>query len=281
LDVAEVTSSARVWARAGGPCAVSVSIASIACAALAVAAGLAFVLAPATLAAASTHRSTTTTTNATSTTSTTSSPTPTTAPLSPAEKWLVKAFGAEVKLGSVHVDGSIEQNKTKTQLHLLVNGDGEGGGTFTQGGYPIQIKRVGTLLYFDASKKFWSTHATAAQAKRYGGKWIEVSALDSRFVSFVQFLDAADLVQGLFQGHHSPLELSHSSRLDGRKMIVIKDVETANGKTATGLMYVSAKGTPYVYRIVDDTPGETSTLNFSGYGKPVSITVPAEAVNLT
>jgi hypothetical protein len=245
---------------------------------LALALASAVVLALASPASASTHKSTTTTTKATTTASPGSS---TTAAPSPADKVLVEAIGAEVRVGSVHVSGNIQQGKTSIKLNLLVNGDGEGGGTFQQGGYPIQLKRVGTLLYFNAPKKFWSTHATETQAKAYGGKWIEVSALDERFISFVQFLDAADLTQAVFQGHHNPLTIAHSATIDGRKMIVIKDVETTNGKKSTGLMYISAKGTPYVYRIVDNTPGETSTLNFSSYGKPVSITVPAEAINLT
>jgi hypothetical protein len=232
-------------------------------------------LALASPASARTHKSTTTTTTITSSGSST------TAAMSPADKELIEAIGAEVKVGSVHVTGSIQQGKTTIKLNLVVNGDGEGGGTFLQGGYPIQLKRVGTLLYFNAPKQFWAAHATAAQAKAYGGKWIEVSALDERFISFVQFLDAADLTQAVFQGHRNPLTLTHPATIDGRKMIVIKDVETADGKRSTGLMYVSATGTPYVYRIVDDTSGETSTLNFNSYGKPVSIVVPAEAINLT
>jgi hypothetical protein len=231
---------------------------------------------PAPPASARTDKSTTTTTK-----TTTAPASSTTSGVSPADRELIEAIGAEVKVGSVHVTGSIQQGKTTIKLNLVVNGDGEGGGTFLQGGYPIQLKRVGTLLYFNAPKQFWATHATAAQAKAYGGKWIEVSALDERFISFVQFLDAADLTQAVFQGHRNPLTLTRPATIDGRKMIVIKDVETANGKRSTGLMYVSATGTPYVYRIVDDTSGETSTLNFNSYGKPVSIVVPAEAINLT
>jgi hypothetical protein len=64
-------------------------------------------------------------------------------------------------------------------------------------------------------------------------------------------------------------------------MVVIKDVETTNGTKATGLMFVAATGTPLVYRIVDKTPGDTSPLNLSSYGTPVSITVPDEVINLT
>ena len=261
--MAGLTSTRLVRAPVGGPCGALLALAT----ASTLAVTLALAAAPPT--SADIDNSTTTITSVASTAA------------SPADTWLTEAIGAEINVGSVHVDGSIQQGKSRITLHLLVNGDGEGGGTFQQGGYPIRLKRVATLLYFNAPKKFWSTYAPAAQAKRYGGKWIEVSALDSRFVSFVQFLYAAELAQAVFQGHHNPLTLAPSSTIGGRKMIVIKDVETANGEKSTGLMYVSATGTPYVYRIVAHTPGEVSTLNFSAYGKPVSITVPAEAINLT
>jgi hypothetical protein len=46
-------------------------------------------------------------------------------------------------------------------------------------------------------------------------------------------------------------------------------------------MYVAAKGTPIVYKIVNDTPGEVGTLVFSRYGNPLPLTVPPEAVNLS
>jgi hypothetical protein len=264
--VAQLNPSPLVRARPGHLFAAAGSQALVCVLALATALTLA---APAS---AADHKSTTTTTKASTTT---------TAPGPAADKWLIAAIGAEVKVGSVHVNGFIHQGKTLIKLNLVVNGDGEGGGTFEQGNYPIQLKRVGPLLYFNAPKQFWATHATAAQTKLYGGKWIEVSALDERFLSFVQFLDAADLVQVVFQGHKSPLTLAHSATIDGRKMIVIKDTERAGGKSSTGLMYVSAKGTPFVYRIVDHTPGEVSTLNFGSYGRPVSIVVPPAAINLT
>jgi hypothetical protein len=46
-------------------------------------------------------------------------------------------------------------------------------------------------------------------------------------------------------------------------------------------MDVAAKGQPVVYRIVNDTPGEDGALVFSHYGKPVALTVPPEAINLS
>ena len=39
-----------------------------------------------------------------------------------------------------------------------------------------------------------------------------------------------------------------------------------------------AKGRPYVYEIVDDTPGQVSALVFTSYGKAVLLTVP-DAIN--
>ena len=118
----------------------------------------------ATDATRSTHKTTTTTTTAPATTTTTT--------VSPADTWLIRAIGAEAKIGSVRISGTIHQGKTLISLNLRVNGDGEGGGTFTQSGSKIQLKRVGPLLYFNAPKKFWSAHSTKAQTKLYGGKWI-------------------------------------------------------------------------------------------------------------
>ena len=130
------------------------------------------------------------------------------APGTPTDAWLKKATAAEAKVGSVHINGNIVQGKTGIVLSLLVNGDGEGGGSFTQAGSRIQLKRVGPLLYFNAPKKYWASHANAAQTKAYGGKWIEVNALDARFQSFDQFLNAGDLTAAVFQGYTRPLAVS-------------------------------------------------------------------------
>lgn len=198
-----------------------------------------------------------------------------------ADKWVLRAVAAEEKFGSVHVVGKIAQGKTTIVLELLVNSDGEGGGEFVQNGNLIKIERVGTLLYFNAPTKFWAAHATAAQTKTYGGKWIEFSATDSRFTSFNQFLDAADLAVAAFQGHTAPLTMGRPTTFGGHKVVVVKDTVTNNGKKSTGLMYIAAKGTPLVYKIVDDTPGDVSTVVFNHYGKAVTLTVPPNAINLS
>ena len=46
-------------------------------------------------------------------------------------------------------------------------------------------------------------------------------------------------------------------------------------------MYISASGTPYVLKIVDQGAAQTTTLNFTSYGNPVSISTPPEPINLT
>ena len=46
-------------------------------------------------------------------------------------------------------------------------------------------------------------------------------------------------------------------------------------------MYIAAKGPALVYKIVDDTPGDVSTVVFQHYGKGVTLTVPPNAINLT
>ena len=224
------------------------------------------------------------TTSATAATTTTTAPTTATAPataLTPADKWVVNAIAAEQKFGSVHVVGKITEGKSQIVLELLVNSDGEGGGEFVQNGNLIKIERVGPLLYFNAPSKFWATHATAAQTKTYGGKWIEFSAVDARFTSFDQFLDAAALVVAAFEGHTAPLSVSRPTTFAGHKVVIVKDTVTNNGKRSTGLMYIAAKGSPLVYKIVDDTPGDVSTVVFDHYGSGVTLTVPPNAINLS
>jgi hypothetical protein len=230
--------------------------------------------------AATTTKPTTTTTTTKPTTTTTTTTKPST-PLTPADKWVLKAIADEQHFGSVHVAGKITQGKSEILLDLLVNGDGEGGGDFVQQGTVIKIERVGPLLYFNAPTKFWSTRATAAQTKAYGGKWIEFSAVDSRFTSFDQFLDAADLVTAVFDGHTTPLTVSRPTKFQGHKVVIVKDTVTKSGKKSTGLMYIAARGPAYVYKIVNDTPGEVSTIVFTHYGKGVTLTVPPNAINLS
>ncbi len=227
--------------------------------------------APAPAAAAAAAKATTTTT----TTTTTPPATPT------ADTWVLKAVAAEQHVGSVQVAGKITQGKSQILLQLLVNGDGEGGGEFIQQGSLIKIERVGPLLYFNAPAKFWTAHASTAQTKTYGGKWIELSAVDPRFTSFDQFLDAADLVVAAFQGHTAPLTVSRPTTFAGHKVVVVKDTVTNNGKTSTGLMYIAATGPALVYKIVDETPGHVSTVVFDHYGKGATLTVPPNAINLT
>jgi hypothetical protein len=224
-------------------------------------------------AAATSHRSTTTTAPKATTT--------TTKPLSKADQWLTKALKTEISVGSVHIDGSVKQGKKTIGFHLVVNGNGDGGGTFTQQGNTVHILRLGPLLYFKAPMAFWTKNAPPQQAQTYGGRWIELSSLDVRFQSFDQFLDAADLVAAVFQGHPRPLTVGKPTSYNGHQVVVVKEVARKNGKTSTGTMYIGASGKAYVYRILNDTPGDVSNLVFSNYGKAIPVTVPPNAINLT
>ena len=184
-------------------------------------------------------------------------------------------------MGSVHLDGTIRQGKSHIALHLVLNGDGDGTGQFTQAGYPIKLSRTGQLLYLNAPKKFWASHAGKAEAATYGGKWLEFSALDTSLTSFDQFLDASDLVAATFMGHSTPLTLSQPTTFDHHRVVIVKDVSTTGGHTVTSTMDIASAGQPYVYRIAVTSPNEISTLAFSKYGKAVKITAPAHALNLT
>ena len=194
---------------------------------------------------------------------------------------MIKSLAAMQKLGSVRIDGKVTQGKSVILLDVLVNGDGEGGGVFIQQGNAIKVERVGTLLYFNAPKAFWATHATAAQAKSYGGKWIALPATDTRFASFDEFLDAADLVAVTFKGFTAPLTMGKPMTFAGHKVVTVKDAVTTNGKRSTAEMYIGTARPNYVYKLVATSAGETSTLAFNHFGKPVTLTVPPEPISVS
>jgi hypothetical protein len=216
-----------------------------------------------------------------STTASTTTSTTAGGPLTKADYELLKGISSESKVGSVRIVGTIKQGSTTLTFNLLVNGDGEGGGTFVQDGSTIQLKRVGTLLYFDAPTTFWSHHGTKAQAKKYGGKWIEVSALTSQFQSFDQFLNASDLVTAVFSGHTTPLSVSKPVTYEHHKVVIVTDTVVHNGKATTGELYLADQRAALAYKILTKGPKLNDTIVFSHYGKAVSISTPPEPINLS
>ena len=168
--------------------------------------------------AVTTAATTTSTTASSPTTPPTSTGSASSRPTSKASQWVLKAIAAEQKLGSVRIDGKVTQGKSVILLDVLVNGDGEGGGVFIQDGTAIKVERVGTLFTSTPPRSSGRQHASAAQAKAYGGKWIALPATDTRFASFDEFLDAPDLVAVTFKGHTSPLTMGTSTTFAGHKV---------------------------------------------------------------
>ena len=128
----------------------------------------------------------------------------------PADQWVLRGHRApSSKLGSVHIDGKITQGKSRDPPRSARERRRRGRRRLRPGRQPHQ-DRAGRHRSSTSTRRRSSGPATprAAQTKAYGGKWIEISALDARFTSFDQFLDAADLVAAAFEGHTTPLTVS-------------------------------------------------------------------------
>jgi hypothetical protein len=90
----------------------------------------------------------------------------------------------------------------------------------------------------------------------------------------------------VFQGYTRPLTVTKPTTLNGHKVVIVSDTATAKGKKSSVQkssvqMYIAASGTPYVLKIIDRGATQTTTLNFTAYGNPVSISTPPEPINLT
>ena len=195
------------------------------------------------------HRATTTTTSG--------------APPSTADQWLHRGHRgrAQDRQRAHRREDHPGQERDPTST-CSCNGDGEGGGAFIQDGSLIQIERVGTApLLQRAQEVLGRATPRRRRPRRTAGKWLEISALDARFISFDQFLNAADLVVRRLPGPHDTAHRRAKPTTfagpQGRRSSRTRSRPAARRRT--GLMYIAAKGPPYVYKIVDDTPGEVGT----------------------
>jgi hypothetical protein len=67
----------------------------------------------------------------------------------------------------------------------------------------------------------------------------------------------------------------------GHKVVLVSESLTTNGKKSSGQMWIEADGPPRALKIISKGPGQTTTIIFSHFGKPVAISIPPEAINLT
>jgi hypothetical protein len=144
-------------------------------------------------------------------------------------------------------------------------------------GQKLQIRRVGGKIYENATKGFLKANgASASVAASVANKWLEIPSTDkANYSSLGEFLNEKQFISGLTPtGSVGKVTGATRTTLGGKSVYEIHG--TFSGTKAT--VYVAAQGPRYVVRIVQPTGSDHGTIDFSNYGQPVTVPVPANPI---
>ncbi|MFZ1155430.1 MAG: hypothetical protein WAN93_11045 [Solirubrobacteraceae bacterium] len=173
---------------------------------------------------------------------------------------------------SVHVFGGLKSGVTPVTLDLnLVAGKGAKG-ELSQNGVSFKLILVGGTAYINGSPAFYRSLGGAAAAQLFDGKWLKASATTGEFASFSQLADMRKLIDSTLTSHGT-LAKGATAVVNGQKTIAITDAP----RDAT--LYVATNGKPYPVQL-SKGGSESGKIAFDRWNQPVTITAPANSVDL-
>jgi hypothetical protein len=174
---------------------------------------------------------------------------------------------------SVHVSGSLNSGGSLVKLDLnLVAGKGASG-ELAQNGASFKLILVDGTAYISGSPAFYRSLGGAAAAQLFNGKWLKASATTGEFASFSQLADMRKLIDTTLTGHGA-LAKGATTTVNGQQAIAITDT------TKHGTLYVATTGKPYPIQISKDG-SEAGKITFDRWNRPVTISAPANSVDLS
>lgn len=190
---------------------------------------------------------------------------------SPAEI-LAAAKAAADGAATVHVSGTVRsEGKPLTIDEELVKGKG-GRGSITLEGVSINLVRVGGAVYINGSQAFYKRIAGPAAARLLQGKWLKAPENSGNFASLASLTDLSKLIDTTLSSH-GKLTRGATTTVDGHKVVAVTDVSQG------GTLYVATTGTPFPIEITKDG-GSGGRITFDRWNKAVTLTAPANAINI-
>lgn len=190
-----------------------------------------------------------------------------------AEQIVSESKAAADAASAVHVSGSLESGGTPLRLDLnLVAGKGAQG-EISQNGASFKLILVGNTAYISGSPAFYRSLGGSAAAQLFNGKWLKASAASGEFASFKQLADMRQLIDTTLASHGT-LVKGAPTTVNGQQAIAITDT------VKDGTLYVATTGKPYPLQIAK-AGAESGKIAFDNWNRPVTITAPANAVDLS
>ncbi len=173
--------------------------------------------------------------------------------------------------GSVRLTGQLLDSEAPVALDVRLT-TGGAAGTLIREGTAVELLRLGDQLWLRGDA-FWLDIAGPAAAEQAGGRWIKVSPDDLRAsTGELDMLAGLDALTDELLRPSSPVSLNGTGRVREVPTLVL-------GLADGGLLDVSAGDVPLPLRLRTSGPGgEPQQLDFTGFGDPVDLTAPADAV---
>jgi hypothetical protein len=186
---------------------------------------------------------------------------------------LTAAKAAADSASAVRVTGSTVTGGTPISLDLsLVAGKG-GSGKLSQSGLSFELIEIDGTIYINGSPAFYSHFAGPAAAQLLHGKWLKASTSNASFAGLSSLTDLRKLLDAALSSSHNSLTKVGISTVNGQPAVGVKD----SGQNGT--LYVATTGPAYPLEITKNGSGG-GKITFSEWDKPVTLTAPANAVDI-
>ena len=172
---------------------------------------------------------------------------------------------------SAHVAGSIVSGGSPITLNLDVASNG-GRGQLALNGLGFELIQTGGTVYIKGSSAFYRHIGGAAAAQLLQGKWLKAPATTPEFASISSLTDLHRLVDATLASHGTLVKTA-TTTVAGKSVVGVTD------QSQGGTLYVATTGKPYPVQIAKGGAGG-GTLTFDRWNQTVSITPPANAIDL-
>ncbi len=176
---------------------------------------------------------------------------------------------------AVHMLGKFSAGRITSDLELQLT-HGEGRARMSLLGHSSEAIRIGNTLYAKGSPGFYRLLAQRTGVHIAPGTWLKVPANGGQLREFAALTEPSGELALLLEDPTISLTKGHTLTVNGQKAIELKE----QGKLYTGAIYITTTGQPYPIAIVKHGR-ENGQITFSAWNKPVPLSPPANAVELT
>jgi hypothetical protein len=188
----------------------------------------------------------------------------------PAKDVVAKTGAALRQAGTVRVTGTFVSAGQPAVLDLKIKGNQGATGTIKVRGATLSMLSNGSNAYLKSSTAGWTALGAGAGAPMLADKWVKVASTDPDFVQLADFTRLDKLAALFLTEDISGVKIARTT-YNGRQVVKLSD--------RAGSLLVAATGTPYPVKVVQLATAagqDAGSIEFSDFGKPVSLVEPAE-----